>query len=60
MALRHLAQPFFGDLAEQLAGDRFDALEVGRKRAVEAVELGLVLDQRRTRQVVEGTRSGST
>ena len=53
MAVELLLQPVFGQRLEQLAGDRLHPLEVGGKCTVEAVVLGLVLDQGGARQVVE-------
>src|SRR6185295_2790916 len=41
------------DPGDDLVGDRLDALEVVREREVEAVEVGLVLDQREARERVE-------
>jgi hypothetical protein len=52
LELQHLAQPVERDVAGEV-GEHLHALEVGGKGAVELVEVGLVLDQRGARQVVE-------
>ena len=50
--LERLAQPLERDVLAEV-GEQLHALEVGRERAVELVEVRLVLDQRGARQVVE-------
>jgi hypothetical protein len=50
--LELLAQPFLRNLGADVE-DRLDALEVRREREVEAVELRLVLHERRSCEVVE-------
>src|SRR5690606_34617231 len=52
LALHHPPEPLLGDVEREL-GDRFDALEVGAERAVELVEVALVLDERGLREMVE-------
>ena len=54
IALGHPAQPFLGnfDLVDRLA-QRDDPLEGGGEDDVELVEIALVLDQQRARQVIE-------
>ncbi len=51
--LEFLAQPVFGDQRLQMVVELFQAVEIGTKRAVELVEMPLVLDQDRPGQVVE-------
>ena len=47
------AQPFQGNLPGHSVEPRLRALEVRAEHEVEAVEMTLVLDQRRARQMVE-------
>ena len=54
--LRELLQPLFGNLHDERI-DFDDAFEVGREHAVEAVEVLLVLNQARAREVVEVLRA---
>ncbi|MPM87405.1 hypothetical protein SDC9_134501 [bioreactor metagenome] len=52
LALQRLAQPFQRKLLAQV-GNHLHALEVGRERAVELVEVLLVLDQDGAREVIK-------
>ena len=51
--LRHLAQPFLGDLPPQVTLGRLQPLEALAEHAIETVQVTLVLHQRRAAQVVE-------
>ena len=51
--LRLFPQPFLRQLFGQPLEGLFDTVEMRGKNPVESVELGLILDEARTRQVVE-------